>query len=242
MHAGDASDLVAGLFVFTQMGHGYDMYDSYQRSISIPNIAKQGSKNKLPPPKKGAISIQIQLFSVRCRCGAQEQAERHDTDSTCATGLQLRVETYLQESLSFPGFLSWRVTWYLNQRRCCLMFLEESSSLGDSVYTYTMQCNIYIYVYILYTDYRIRICRHIGMLFPPSSRTRKEQGKTRNEQGMNKERERNEQETTRKEQWMIKERTRNEQDRTHKEQERTRKEQGKRKAWTRQNTQRTRND
>lgn len=64
------------------------------------------------------------------------------------------------------------------------------------------------------------------MLFPPSSRTRKEQGKTRNEQGMNKERERNEQETTRKEQGMIKERTRNEQDRTRKEQERTRKEQG----------------
>ena len=89
-----------------------------------------------------------------------------------------------------------------------------------------IQCNIiYIYTYIS-TDYRLWICRHIGMLFPPSSRTRKEQGKTRNEQGMNKERERNEQETTRKEQGMIKERTRNEQDRTRKEQERTRKEQG----------------
>ena len=48
MHAGIGivSDLVVGLLVFTQMGHGYDMYDSYQRSISIPNIAKQGSKNK----------------------------------------------------------------------------------------------------------------------------------------------------------------------------------------------------
>lgn len=124
---------------------------------TLPNRA-QKIKNKLPPKKKQF------LFrfspSVRCRCGAQEQAERHDTDSTCAIGLQLRVETYLQESLSFPGFLSWRVPWCLNQRRCCLMFLEESSSLGDSVYTYTMQYNIYyIYVYI-YTDYRIWICRH----------------------------------------------------------------------------------
>ena len=35
---------------------------------------------------------------VRCRCGAQEQAERHDTDSTCATGLQLRVKRIWKKS------------------------------------------------------------------------------------------------------------------------------------------------
>ena len=106
----DVSDLVVGLLVFTQMGHGYDMYDSYQRSISIPNIAKQGSKNKkinCHQQKRGQFLFRFSL-AVRCRCGAQEQAERHDTDSTCATGLQLRVETYLQESLSCPGFLSWQ--------------------------------------------------------------------------------------------------------------------------------------
>ena len=89
----------------------------------------------------------------------------------------------------------------------------------------------------IYTDYRIWICRHIGMLFPPSSRTRKEQGKTRNEQGMNKERQETNKEWTRKEQGMIKERTRNEQDRTRKEhaknKTRTRQEQGMNKEWTR---------
>ena len=64
------------------------------------------------------------------------------------------------------------------------MFLEESSSLGDSVYTYTMQYKIYIYtriyIYIQIIDYGY--VDILGCCFHPVA----EQGKNKERQETNK--------------------------------------------------------